>query len=69
MPRKFTGKKRGGQPKETEKWEVSVQTSTILAFQQVAGGRARSLAARFLDDVAPALLKLAAEEQEPLDNA
>jgi hypothetical protein len=58
-PRKNTGLKRGGQEKDTEKWAVSVKLSTIEAFENVAGWRARTMAARFLDDLAPALVALA----------
>jgi hypothetical protein len=61
-PRKKTDRKRGGQEKDTEKWAISVKLSTIKAFENVAGWRARTLAARFLDDVAPALIALAPEE-------
>jgi hypothetical protein len=58
-------RKRGGQPKDTEKWAVSVKLSTIKAFEKAAGKRARTLAARFLDDIAPAVVALALQGQPP----
>lgn len=57
MPRKPTGRPRGGQRKDTQKWAVSVKTVTIAAFEQAAGkGRGRRLAADMLDKLAETLV-------------
>jgi hypothetical protein len=50
MPRRSSGKKPGGQPKDTEKWALSVQCATRTTFERIAGGQARKLAARMLDN-------------------
>lgn len=56
MPEEQAKRKRGGQPKDTEKWAISVRRSTVVAFEKAAGKRkGRKLAAHFLDDIAAAL--------------
>lgn len=50
MPRRPSGKKRGGQPRDTEKWALSVQRSTRATFERIAGDKARKMAARMLDN-------------------
>lgn len=55
MPEESGTKRRGRPEADTEKWSVSVQTSTIATFERIAGRRARTLAARLLDDLADAL--------------
>lgn len=50
MPRRPSGKKPGGQPKDTEKWALSVRRSTRVTFERIAGDKARKLAAKMLDN-------------------